>query len=683
MAEPANIEAKPAGEPAPQAAALAGGGVPLGNRFQIFPAIPIPDMSTPTVRAFSATDMRDDGVPRVALICSNDLLPRLEMAKALKTVERPGLLRLYDFDLVNWPGSKGKRLALIYDFPEGGPLWAGKGPREAWTGAKIVSHILGPLATGLSELFVRNVTHRALRPQNLFWLDEARTRVVMGPCLQTPPGYDQPPAFEPLAGAMTDPEGRGNGTRADDMFALGMTLMAFAQGSMPGAGIDPDEAIFRRIDANSFDAFADLNKLPPVLMDVLRGLTNDWEPDRWTIEHLRGWIEGKRQQIPSTAPQMARAAQGYKFAKREHKNARTLAHAMGRNFEAAARELRNGAIPMWVRTSLGDQKTHDRLMAAINESTGDTNATYNDATIVGRACVILDPMAPVRFRGHSVTADGLGPALAAAMRKPGNGPIFTDLIRSRILGNWAHFYKLAGGKNLPTNGILDRLGRWVEDPAPGNGIERCLYELNPNLPCFSELAAGMWVSEPEHVLEALEVSAGADRKPVDRHIAAFLASHAGANSGQIKALMNPEQVDAHGGLSIVKLLADLQEKFGPPSVPRLTAWCAGLVRQFIDTIRNLPLRTLQLEQLNKVSEEGDLKKLLELVDNEKMRDADARAFENAKESYASAVFEIGELKNGGKIRTTLAIHAGKEAAALTAASLSGVVGIGSLLLRLM
>ena len=57
------------------------------------------------------------------------------------------------------------------------------------------------------------------------------------------------------------------------------------------------------------------------------------------------------------------------------------------------------------------------------------------------------------------------------------------------------------------------------------------------------------------------------------------------------------------------------------------------------------------------------------------------AFQNAKESYASAELEIGELRNGGKIRTTLAIHAGKEAAALTAASLSGVVGIGSLLLR--
>jgi hypothetical protein len=679
MAEPANIVDPPAKEAPPPA--VHGPSVELGNRFHIYPNMPVPDMSTASVRAFSAIDTRDDGVPRVALICSNDLLPRLEMAKALKTVDRPGLLRLYDFDLVNWPGTKGKRPALIYDFPEGGPLWSGKAPRDNWPAAKIVSHILNPLAVGLGEMFLRSVTHRALRPQNLFWLDKARTRVVMGPCLQVPPGYDQPAAFEPLAGAMADPEARGNGTRADDMFAFGMTLLAFAQGSLPGADLDPDEAIYRRIDANSFDALADLNKLPATLMEVMRGLTNDWEPDRWTIEHLRGWIEGKRQQIPSTAPQMSRASQGYKFAKREHKNTRTLAHAMGKNFEQAAKELRNGAIPMWLRSSLGDQKLHDRVMSVVNEPTGDPNATFNDATIVARACIVLDPMAPVRFRGHSVTADGLGPALAAAMRKPGNGPIFADLIRSRVLGTWAHFHKLAGGKKLPANGILDRIGRWVDDPSPGNGIERCLYELNPNQPCFSDVASGMWVSEPAHVLEALEASAGPDRKPVDRHLAAFLSSHAGANTAQIKALMNPEQVDAHGGIAIVKLMADLQEKFGPPSVPRLTAWCAGLVRQFVDTLHNLPLRTLQLEQLNKVSEEGNLGKLLELVDNEKMRDQDVHAFQNAKESYASAELEIGELHNGGKIRMTLAIHAGKEAAALTAASLSGVVGIGSLLLR--
>jgi len=681
MAEPANIEAPPVKEAPPPS--VNGPSVELGNRFHIYPNMPVPDMSTASVRAFSAVDSRDEGMPRVALVCSNDLLPRLEMAKALKGIDRPGMLRLYDFDLVNWPGTKGKRPALIYDFPEGGPLWSGKAPRDSWPATKIVSHIVTPLSVALGEYFLRNATHRSIRPQNLFWLDERRTRAVLGPCLQVPAAYDQPPAFEPLVGAMADPEARGDGTRADDMFALGMTILAFAQGSMPGAGLDPDEAIYRRIDTNSFDALADLSKLPATLMEMMRGLTNDWEPDRWTIDHLRGWLEGKRQQIPPTAPQMPRAAQGYKFLKRDHKNPRSLAHAMGRNFEQAAKELRSGAIPMWLRTSLGDQKLYDRVMAAVNEPTGDPNATYNDATVVARACAVLDPMAPVRFRGHSVTADGLGPALAAAMRKPGNGPVFADMIRSRVLGAWAHFHKLAGGKKLPANNVLDSIGRWIDDPAPGNGIERCLYELNPNLPCFSEVASGMWVSEPSHVLEALEASAGADRKPVDRHLAAFLTSHAGANSTQIKALMNPETVDAYGGLAVVKLMADLQEKHGPASVPRLTAWCAGLVRQFVDSLHNLPLRTLQLEQLNKVSEEGSLAKLLELVDNEKMRDADMRAFETAKESYIAADFEIGELRTGAKIRTTLATHAGKEAAALTAASLSGVVGIGALILRVL
>jgi hypothetical protein len=679
MAEPANI-IEPEEKEAP--AGPSGPSVALGNRFQIFPSTPITEMSSATVRAYVATDTRDPGLPRVALVCGNELPARLEGAKAMKSIDRPGLLRLYDFGLVDWPGTTGKRLALIYDFPEGGPLWSQAGPRDAWTPPKIISHLLSPVAGALAEMFLRNVIHRAVRPQNLYWLDQARTRVVLGPCLAVPPGYDQPAAFEPIEGAMADPEARGEGTRADDMFALGMTVMAFAQGSMPGGGLDPEEAISRRIERSSFDTFADMNKLPAVLMDAMRGLTNDWEGDRWTVEMLRGWIDGKRQQTTQTVPPLLRAAKGFRFGGREYKNARDLAHGMGKRWETAARELRNGNIAMWVRNTLGDQKLHDRIQASVAEPTGDPNPTFNDATIVSRVCILLDPMAPVRFRGYSVTLDGLGNALATAMRKPGMGPIYADMIRARVLGAWAHYHKMAGGKHHPPNGFVERLSKWIDDPAPGNGIERCLYELNPNLPCFSEMAAGMWVSEPDHVLEALEAAASSNRKPIDRHIAAFLAVHAGADPGQIKALMNPEQVDVQGGLSILRLLAELQEKFGPPSVPKLTAWCAGLVRQFVDGLRHLPLRQSQIGQLNKVSEEGDLKQLLDLVDNEKMREVDSWGFDAAKEAYAAAEIEIVELRNGAKIRTAYALRTGKETAALTAASLSGVVGIGSLLLRL-
>jgi hypothetical protein len=681
MAEPANAVAEPEAIDAP--AGPSGPSVALGNRFSIFPSTPIAEMSSASVRAYAATDARDPDLPRVALVCGNELPARLEAAKAMKSIDRPGLLRLYDFGLVDWPGTTGKRLVLIYDFPEGGALWGPTGPRDAWTPPKIVSHILGPLAGALAEMFVRNVIHRAVRPQNLFWLDQARTRVVLGPCLAVPPGYDQPAAFEPIEGAMADPEARGEGTRADDMFALGMTVLAFAQGSMPGGGLDPEEAISRRIEHGSFDTFADIHRLPAVLMDAMRGLTNDWEGDRWTVEMLRGWIDGQRQQPMHTAPPLLRAAIGHRFGGREYKNARDLAHGMGKRWETAARELRNGNIAMWVRNTLGDQKLHDRIQASVNEPTGDPNPTFNDATIVARVCILLDPMAPVRFRGYSVTLDGLGNALAVAMRKPGMGPIYADMIRARVLGAWAHFHKMAGGKHHPPNGFVERLSKWIDDPAPGNGIERCLYELNPNLPCFSEMAAGLWVSEPDHVLAALEASAGPNRKPIDRHIAAFLAVHAGADSGQIKALMNPEQVDVQGGLSILRLLAALQEKFGPPSVPRLTAWCAGLVRQFVDDINHLPSRAAQLARLNKVSEAGDLSELLDLIDNEKIREADSRGFDAAREAYVNAEVEIVEIRNGRAARAEAARRDGKEAAAIVAACLSGIVGVCALVLKLL
>lgn len=680
MAEPANqMEEQTEGG---GAALPAGPSVDLDGRFKIFHGSPVPEMSSAHVRAYIAADARDPIGQRMALVCGPDLPARLEMAKNMKGVERSGVLRLYDVGLVDWPGSSAKRLAFIYDLPEGGALWSGNAPRDQWTAPKLITHFLHPLAGALGEYFHRNATHRGIRPTNLFWLDEKRTRIVLGPSFHVPAGFDQPAAFEPIERAMADPEGRGTGTREDDMFALGMTLLAFAQGSMPGQGLDPDEQLARRIDRGSFDGLADLQRIGPQVMEVLRGLCNDWEPDRWTLEHLKRFLDGKRQQITVTAPPILRAAKGYRFAGREYKNPRDLAHGLGRRWEQAVTVLRNGDVAAWIRNTLGDHKLHDRLMSAVREPSGDPNPTYSDALTVTRASIVLDPMAPIRFRGHSVLVDGLGTALAVAMRKPGGGPIFADLVRSRVIGLWTMLHKSAGGTGLPPAGFVERIGKWIEDPAPGNGIERVLYELNPNLPCFSELAAGLWISEPEHVLEALEAAAGSGHRPIDRHIAAFLAVHAGADPAQIKALMNPDHVDLNGGMSILRLLSDLQERFGPPFVPRLTAWCATLVRSQVDGINHLPLRQSQIERLNRVSEEGNLKALLELVDNEKMREVDHWGFDAAKEAYVAAGIEMVEIRNGAKARAAAAMLAGKEAAALTSASLSGVLGLGSILWKI-
>ena len=434
MAEPANVIEKeaPAAKEKPEAVvAPSGPAVSLGNRFQIFPSTPVPEMSTATVRAYVATDERDPGMPRVALICGTDLPARLEGAKAMKSIDRPGLLRLHDFGLVDWPGTTGKRLAMIYEFPEGGLLWNQNGPRDAWPPPRLITHLLHPLSAALAEMFLRNVIHRALRPQNLFWLDQARTRVVLGPCLAVPPGYDQPAAFETIEGAMCDPEGARRGQ------PCGRHVRARHDADGLRAGLDAgDRPRSRGGDLAAHRA--QLVRLDGRPAEAARGRHGgDARPhQRLGGRPLDGRAAARldRRQAPADdadgparccAPPRVSGSAG-----REYKNARDLAHGLGKRWETAARELRSGNIQMWARNTLGDQKLHDRLAAAVNEPTGDPNPTFNDATIVARCCILLDPMAPIRFRGHSVTLDGLGSALASAMRKPGMGPVFADMIRA-------------------------------------------------------------------------------------------------------------------------------------------------------------------------------------------------------------------------------------------------------------
>ncbi|MBL8805735.1 MAG: hypothetical protein JNN22_02720, partial [Rhodospirillales bacterium] len=97
---------------------------------------------------------------------------------------------------------------------------------------------------------------------------------------------------------------------------------------------------------------------------------------------------------------------------------------------------------------------------------------------------------------------------------------------------------------------------------------------------------------------------------------------------------------------------------------------------------HLPLRAAQIGQLTKVSEEGDLKQLLELVDNEKMREVDSWGFDAAREAYVVAEAEIVEIRNGKAARAEAARRDGKEAAAIVAACLSGFIGICALVLKL-
>jgi hypothetical protein len=656
------------------------GAVTLEDRYVIHPGQPAAEHATPQTPAFVAEDPMSAGEPRVALICDVDPVPRVEVMEKLKGLARPGLTQVTTFGPVDWPGAGSQRLAVVIHPAQGGrlvPLGAKK--FAPMSSEALLETVVRPIVTGLTEMFHRNQTHRGIRPDNLFYSDSTHTRIVLGQSVTAPAGYYQPPAFDPLECSTADPEGKGVGTRAEDMFSLGVTMLTLLSGRMPGADLD-DEALFaRRIEKGSLDAYVDPREIPRDLIDGLRGLMAEDPKERWTLEQFKSWMEGNRVTAPRERA-VVRAHAGYDFAGKKWWTSPALALALTRRPDLGVKALRSGTVLDWMKKSLPDNTATDALATVMAEF--EMSGGESDGMLLAKASIAMDPSAPMRYGGFSVRLDGLGPALQSALRKPGGVQTIGDLLKANLPSYWLNSQPKHVNRGIGVTAHLEKLGRWVGDASPGSGIERCLYDLNPNLPCQSPLTSGRWVSEPSELLPAIDASAsagGLGRQPIDRHIAAFLASRSHADTTQLLGLMQPTSVDDHAAMGTLRLLAELQSSYKSKPLPGLGNYCAELLRPVIDGFHHRKRRSKLMEAVMAVARSGNLSALLKLVDDADFKKIDRRGFDKAKETYVIAEAELGALERDAPRRIDAARRKGREAAALISSGLS-VVTAGVLLL---
>lgn len=650
-----------------------GGAVTLEDRYVIHPGQPAPDHATPQTPAFMAEDPMSAGEPRVALICDVDPVPRVEVMEKLKGLARPGLTQIATFGPVDWPGASAQRLAVIIHPAQGGRVVSpGTTKFAPMSSETLIETVVRPIVTGLTEMFHRNQTHRGIRPDNIFYGDSTRTRIVLGQSITAPAGYYQPAAFEPIECSTADPDGKGMGTRAEDMFSLGATMLALLMGRIPGADLDPEALFARRIEKGSLDAYVDPREVPRDMIDGLRGLMAEDGKERWTLEQFKSWLEGNRVTAPRERA-VVRAHAGYDFAGKKWWTAPALALALSRRPDPAIKALRSGTVLDWMKKSLPDNTATDALATVMAEF--ETAGGQSDGMLLAKASIAMDPAAPMRYGSFSVRLDGLGPALAGAIRKPAGSQMIGDLLRANLPSYWLNSQPKHVNRGIGVTAHLEKLGRWVGDASPGNGIERCLYDLNPNLPCQSPLTSGRWVSEPSELLPAIDASAsagGLGRQPIDRHIAAFLAARSHADTTQLLGLMQPTSVDDHAAMGTLRLLAELQTSYKSKPLPGLGNYCAELLRPVIDGFHHRKRRAKLMEAVMAVARSGNLGALLKLIDDAEFKKVDRRGFDKAKEIYAVAEAELAALDRDAPRRIEEARRKGRESAALISSGLSVV-----------
>jgi hypothetical protein len=546
-------------------------------------------------------------------------------------------------------------------------------PFEPLSEDQILRLAFQSLVPVLKELAGRAITHGGIRPTSLFLRDAGGTGLMLGECASTPPGYGQPLVFETIERAMAHHAGRGTGNSLDDLYAFGVTLVMLALGRNPVQDIDDDTQIATRIDRGSYSALVGGARLPQGLSEPIRGLLVDDPKQRWGINQLDLWLSGRRLS-PKQTQLPKRATRPLDVAGQEAWHARGASRLLPRNIGAATLLIDSGELDRWLRRSLSDDVLADALTTATADPGGGSGKSSSLADrVVAKVAITLDPPAPIRYKGKAVLPDGLGVALADAFLHREAPQPLAEMIAWQLPLHWANQQTDFRAELVPLVQTFDSLRSLMEKTGHGYGLERALYELNPQLHCLSPMVQNLHALTPGDLLTALDGAAGSrdrGREPIDRHITAFLAARHRRTEDAVFAQLAVGIEPVRRITAMLSILADVQARAGIASVPGLCAWLAGVMEPTFARFNNRPTRESLRQQVEKAAESGRLADLLRLVDDPEAIRKDAVGFAAARRDHKKAVAEIDKLRASIADRPAIVETTGRRAAAIV----SSIVG---------
>ena len=644
--------------------------------YLVDPGRALPGLVGGGLTAFVARPARGDGPAAFAVRCRTHHPPRLRVIERLPDAEAlPNLLVPLGQGL-HGEGEEGPQRHILYPLPPGPPMMV-PGERRAPLGeTDLIQNVAKPVARVLGELAERGLLHRGIRPDNLF-RPAAGGPVTLGEAFALPPGFCQPAAFEPTGMAMCAPCGKGEGTLEDDLYALGVTLLALATGHWPLAGLDDRAGIRLRLERGSLAALVGQARLSASVATLLRGLLSDDPGFRPGLDEIALWPGGARAR-PQTARAVRKATRPFDFAGEPVLDARSLAFAMAGRWQEGIRAMRSPALLAWLDRALTDQPLTERVREIVDadplggESDGDV--------LLSRTLAALDPQGPLWWRGIALMPDGLGTMLAEAHAAPQPSAErqrdLADMIEAQAISRYAT-------EHLDRPGMieLDKMGRLARAQARarvlGSGRERLLYQLNPGLPCLSPLVRKAGAATLPALLAALEAAAAGSPPaagaptPLDRHVAAFIGAGLDGAIDTLLAAAGDTGRPEEAGLATVAVFARLQRLQKGTKLPNLARWVAALAAPAVATWHGKAARARVEKALPEAAASGDFALLLEALDGEAARAEDRAGFAEAAATFARAAAAEFALRAEAPLRQAEAARIGGLAAQAVALVLLG------------
>lgn len=598
----------------------------------------------PGARAIGVNDLEHASETLFGLACDPRIPVRLETAEKVCGRVMPNAIKLVSVGRATLPPKDTTHLIMVYQRPVGWRLSTGPGDTPAKIESRdILTNVVAPIAEAISAWQKLDLCHGSVRPDNLYYADSTRTRVVLGEALSAPCGRWQPAALETVERAMAIPAGRGEGTPADDVYALGATVAALLKGALPGAEADDEKLTRWKLAEGSAVTIADFIDPQSALGITLDGMLSDDPNERWTAEEVLRWVRD-RVRPRDVSRSRSQRRRSYVFLGAECRTPKALASALAGAPSAAGPLLREGKVGDWLRHSVDDRQLADALSAVLSPDHPNLGGRRIDNDeLTARATVLLDPSGPISYRGTSVFPEGIGAAMADA-KSAEDATTVGNLVEILRLG-LANFWLEQQKEKKPEFGSLEQLFKAVRGNfkrnEPGYGTERTLYDLNPSLACQAKLVANHLILDIRQLLPALDriAESGPQKgEVIDRHVAGFIANRLKiTTTAELGELAVNENSPGDVWRGALRLLAQVQRETEAEPVPHLAEWLARRLAPVVEKLHNRAVRKSVEDRLRQFVKSGDLARMATVA-------LDRRTWRQDDDGFAAAQKQVAAVR---------------------------------------
>ncbi len=628
----------------------------IADRYAVLLAQPLPEAGG-GLPCFAAKDRQTGDTSLIAIQVRRNAPAR---ARPLQILAHPIDNLLGPLGHGPAPAQRGEAgYFVICPAPPGPPL---AGRLRPWTEAALIAFALRPIALALEKLAGHNLTHRAIRLNNVFEGQRGQP-LVLGAAWAAPAAMHQPALFEAPYSAMCHPAGRGDGTIADDVYALGVLLLTLALGRPPMVEQDDAAVLRRKLELGSHGALVGEERLPPMIADLLRGMLAEDPEHRPSPALLLDPGVARSRRVAARPPR--RAQRALPVGNAAVWDARSLAHALNAEPDQGIGALRSGGAVQWLRRGVGDAALATHVDEVVRQRLSDPGGgeSRGDTMMLMGAVAVIDPLAPLCWRGVALWPDGLGALLAAAPGDPALAGSLEDLISVEAAASWASLRPERC--DLPMLRLEARQNRaWLATRGLAGGLPRLTYLLNALLPCAAPLLADRWVARLADLPAALEAAIPANPKaaPLEAHLAAFVAARGDSRlETETNALTGTGQDPMT--LAGLRLLTELQVRYHPRPLPALAGWVAGEAGPMVALWANRTRRRELTGQMKALGSAGQLLPMLALLEDPPGRAVDAAGAHVAAAELNRVEAELQAIAAGSAERRGTAARIGQEIAA--------------------